>query len=184
MEKKLTTLEKITIQEKEDRYVATKCLEELLKKGKDLTVTATDILDPVDLNCSVINQNDRLVKFNCEVKERYKDERKLKMYPNAELRVDKYNRMREATPEGKKLLYMVLLNKEKCLLFDLDKIDWSKIEKVDWKIEVTHMNSNTKWTVHPTYLIPYDMAVATTDCSDYFNEYQTSITTDKTFKYE
>lgn len=167
--------ERIEAQERQDRYVASECLKVMLRKGKDLTIKPTPILESVDLNCSVINLKDKLIQFNVEIKERNKNEWQLEHYPHAELKVDKYNRMREATPEGTRLLYMVLLNNQTCLVFDLDNLDWSKVEKRDWVIKRTQMNPNSDYVSTPTYFIPYDLAVVSMDCSAYFNEWTTTI---------
>ena len=160
--------EKIRLQEEKDRYVATKCLERLLYKGSDLQITPTEIEDYVDLNCSIINTKGNYVPFNVEIKERYKNEEQLAKYPNAELKVAKLERMKQATPTGTKLLYMVLLNEKECLLFDLDKIDWDLIPKRNWRIKQTQFNPNSPYISTPTYFIPYSAATATLDCSQYF----------------
>ena len=177
--------EKIEAQEKQDRYVAAKCLKELLKKGKNLQIKPTAITDYVDLNCSVVNLKDNKINFNVEIKERNKTEWQLKNYPQAELKVAKYNRMREATPQGTRLFYMVLLNNEKCLLFDMDNLDWTKVDTIVWNIKATQMEENSPIVPTPTYLIPYDMAIATTDCSEYVAEYRSTITCDiNQYNYE
>ncbi len=160
--------ERIRLQEEKDRYVAQKCLEKLLYKGSDLQITPTNIEDYVDLNCSVINTKGKKIPFNVEIKERYKDEEQLQKYPNAELKVAKLKRMKQATPTGTKLLYMVLLNEKECLLFDLNKIDWSNIPLRNWRIKQTQFNPNSPYVSTPTYFIPYSAATATLDCSEYF----------------
>lgn len=162
-------------QERKDRFVASKCLEHLFSKGKNLTIVPTEITDYVDLNCSVVNLKDRLIPFNVEIKERFKNEEQLAKYPNAELKEEKLERMRNATKEGVKLLYMVLLNNKTCLVFDLDNLDWSKVEKRNWRIKRTQLNPNSDYITVPTYFIPYELAVATMDCSGFFNEWTTTI---------
>lgn len=158
-------------QEKKDRFVAENCLNHLLRKGTDLKIKGTDLYNAVDLKCSVINSNNKKVPFNVEIKERFKDENQLKRYPNAELKVKKLNRMRRETPKGTKLYYMVLLNEKECLMFDLDKLDWSNIELKNWVIKRTQLDPNSDLVVEPTYFIPYDMARVKMDCSGYFKEY-------------
>ena len=162
------TAQRIEIQEFKDRYVATECLKELLKKGKDLKINPTDITDYVDLRCSVINLEDRYIPFNVEIKERIKSEQQLAKFPNAELKVAKYDRMRKATRKGTRLLYMVLLNKETCLVFDLDKLDWTKVEKKNWRIKQTQMDENSPYIEVPTYFIPYNLAICKMNCKEYY----------------
>lgn len=179
----MTTTERIEEQERQDRYVAARCLRKLLYKGKDLKINPTEITDYVDLNCSVINLKDKLIQFNVEIKERNKNEWQLKNYPHAELKVSKYNRMRQATPEGTRLLYMVLLNNKTMLLFDMDNLDWSKVEKRDWMIKITQMDDNSPYVATPTYFIPYDLAIARLDCSDYVEEYKTTLSRESLDSY-
>lgn len=179
----MTTLERIEAQERQDRYVASRCLHSIFYKGKDLKINPTNITDYVDLNCSVINLNDKLIQFNVEIKERNKNPWQMEHYPQAELKVSKYNRMRQSTPKGTKLLYMVLLNNERCIVFDLDNLDWSKVEKKNWKIKITQMDDNSPYVETPTYLIPYDLAVANIDCSGYIKEYKTTISNENITEY-
>ena len=166
---------KIELQEEKDRYVASECLKWLLRKGTNLNITPTEITDYVDLNCSVINQKGNNVPFNVEIKERFKNEQQLQKNPNAELKVDKLERMRSVTKKGTKLLYMVLLNNKTCYLFNLDKLDWSKVEKRNWRIKRTQFNPNSDYITVPTYFIPYELADVTMDCSNFFNDYELNL---------
>ena len=166
---------KIEQQENMDRYVAEECLKWLMRRGKDLTIVPTDTTDYVDLNCSVINNNNIKVPFNVEIKERFKNGEQLIKYPCAELKEEKLERMKSVTPKGTTLLYMVLLNKEKCLIFNLSKLDWSKVEKKNWRIKRTQFNPNSDYVTYPTFFIPYDMAIAKCDCSNFFNQYELNL---------
>lgn len=159
----------ITAQEKKDRFIASKCLTELLSKGKDLQIKPTEITDSVDLNCSVVNKNNKKIPFNVEIKERYKSDYQLKLYPNAELKADKLKRMKSVTPKGTKLFYMVLLNNKECLLFDLDKLDWSKVTTKYWHIKRTQVNPNSDYIDVLTHFIPYDLALKRIDITEYVN---------------
>lgn len=160
------TLDIINKQENKDRYVASLCLERIFQNRKNLSITATPITDSVDLRCSVDT-----TPFNVEIKERFKNEKNLEKYPFAELRVDKYNRMREETPKGTSLLYMVLLNEDRCLIFNLDKLDWSKVEKFDWWIKKTQVDPNSGYTKEPMYNIPYSLANVNISCSEYYKQF-------------
>ncbi len=166
---------KIEQQEEMDRYVAEECLKWLMRKGKELIMIPTQITDYVDLNCSIINKEDKRVPFNVEIKERYKNEEQLAKYPCAELKEEKLERMKSITPEGTQLLYMVLLNKKECLIFNLSKLDWSKVEKRNWRIKRTQFNPYSDYVTYPTFFIPYDMAVAKCDCSNFFNQYELNL---------
>lgn len=165
----------IEAQEKKDRYVASECLKWLMRKGSELTILPTDTKDYVDLNCSVINTNNVKVPFNVEIKERFKNDDQLKKYPHAELKVDKLERMKSVTPDGTRLLYMVLLNNKTCYLFNLSNLDWSRVEKRNWRIKRTQFNPYSDYVTVPTYFIPYDMATVTMDCSNYFEDYELNL---------
>ena len=167
---------KIEAQEIQDRYVASECLKVIFQKGENLVIVPTDIRASVDLNCSVVNLKKDTIPFNVEIKERNKNEWQMKNYPYAELKVDKYRRMREATPEGTRLLYMVLLNNKTCYLFHMDKLDWTKVGQMDWTIKRTQMDPKSDYITVPTLLIPFEQACYTMDCSEYVNEYKSTIT--------
>lgn len=167
-----TTKQKIELQEAKDRFVASECLKFLFRNQKNLIINPTDITDWVDLNCIVDTNNKGEVPFNVEIKERFKSPEQLAKYPNAELKVDKYERMKAVTPKGTVLFYMVLLNNEKCLIFNMDKINWDNVVKKNWWIKRTQMNPNSDYVCTPTYFIPYSEATVTMDCSNYFNNYE------------
>lgn len=165
----------IEAQEEKDRYVASECLKWLMRNGKNLTIVPTEITDYVDLNCSVINTENNLVPFNVEIKERFKNDEQLAKYPFAELKEAKLQRMMSVTPNNTRLLYIVLLNKKDCLVFNLSKLDWSKVEKRNWRIKRTQFNPNSDYVTVPTYFIPYSMAIAKCDCSNFFEEYELNL---------
>lgn len=169
------TTARIEAQEEKDRFVASKCLEEIFKKGRDLQITPTEITSHVDLKCSIINQKNKKIPFNVEIKERYKNQEQLEKYPNAELKVSKYKGMKQETPKGTLLLYMVLLNNKTCLVFDLDNLDWSKVEMRKWRTKRTQMSDNSDYIEVPTFFIPYELASVSIDCSQYFNEWTTTV---------
>lgn len=90
----MTTKERIEEQEKKDRFVASKCLAQILSSGTDLQLTATRISDYVDLYGEITNSKGKRVPFTVEIKERFKDKEQLAKYPNAELKVEKLERMK------------------------------------------------------------------------------------------
>lgn len=171
----ITTKQKIEAQEAKDRYVAGECLKYIFRNQQNLSITPTDILDNVDLECSCTLKNGEKVDFVVEIKERYKDKAQLEKYPNAELKVDKYERMRKRTPQGTILFYMVLLNNESCLIFNMDKLNWNKVQRKVWYIKKTQMDINSPVVPTPTYFIPYSEASITMDCSNYFNNYNPNL---------
>jgi hypothetical protein len=169
--------ERIEAQEKKDRYVASECLKWLLRNGKDLNIVATEIKDGVDLRCSVTDiRNDNHVRFNVEIKERYKNNFGLSKYPYAELKVSKLANMRRSTDyDTTRLYYMVLLNQNTCYLFNLDSLDWENIEKGWWHVKKTQLDDNSDYEDVEIYKIPYSMAVAVCNCKNFFKEYELNL---------
>lgn len=158
---------RIEAQEKKDRFVASKCLAQILSAHTDLQLTATSITSWVDLYGEVTSaKTGRRKQFTVEIKERFKDADQLKKYPTAELKVEKAERMQKSQKGA--LLYMVLLNEKECLLFDLTNQDWDNTKQVIWNIKKTQLDPNSEKVPTPVYLIPYDKAIVKIDCSKYF----------------
>jgi hypothetical protein len=167
---------RIEKQEKKDRYVAGECLKWLLRKGTDLQIKETPITCGVDLACSVNNTEGRNIKFNVEIKERYKNHQSLTKYPYAELKVNKLRRMRNSTDyDTTRLYYMVLLNQETCIMFNLDTLDWEDIEKGTWHIKKTQLDDDSEYEDVEIYKIPYSKAVATCNCKNFFKQYELNL---------
>lgn len=164
-------LKEIIEQEKRDRFVTTKCLEKLLSKGSNLQINVTKLKDHVDLKCSVDNTNRKTFYFNVEIKERNKNEYQLQQYPHAELKLEKYNLMRQETPQSTALLYFVILNQSTGYLFNLTKIDWNKVKHANWRVKRTQMKPNSQYETVPIYQIPFELACKKIDCKEYFDEY-------------
>lgn len=166
----LETKKRIEEMELKDRFIAENCLRNLLKKATSVTVKPTEIEDHVDLNCSCTTDKGKTIPFNVEIKERNKSQEQLDKYGyNCELRVDKYQRMRAATPKGTKLYYMVLFNNDTMYLFDMDSLDWSKVEKFNWRIKRTQMSDYSDYVTYPTYKIPLNLATITYDYKPILN---------------
>jgi hypothetical protein len=165
---------RIEKQESKDRYVAKKCLEKIIKDGWNLKMEGTkDAFCPVDLTCTATSRYDKDFLFNVEIKERYKNDYQLQNYPYAELKHDKLIRMRRATDyDSTRLYYMVLLNYNTCYLFDLDDIDWENIETFVWHIKKTQFDNDSEvYEDALTYKLPYHLAKAKCDCSEFYREF-------------
>jgi len=166
----MTTTQKIYNQEIKGRFIGSKCLNKMFG-GRDLKIQPTAIKESVDLKCNAYGKSGKRANFNVEVKERYKNQENLKKYPYAELKVDKLNRMRKATPQGTKLFYMVLLNAKEMLLFDIDKIDFSKVKIFNWWTKKCQEDENSELIETPIYQIPYKLAIKKLDITQYFEDY-------------
>ena len=87
------------------------------------------------------------------------------------MKIDKLNRMRKATPQGTKLFYMVLLNAKEMLLFDIDKIDFSKVKIFNWWTKKCQEDENSELIETPIYQIPYEWAIKKLNIEQYFEDY-------------
>lgn len=162
--------EQVQKNEEKGRYIAENVLSDFLKNYQ-YSVTATPVDCYVDLK-GTITTSKRNIDFQVEVKQRYKSEEQIMKYgSNVELRVDKYNRMLTESPNGTSLLYMVLLNESTVYLFNMKKLDWSKVTTFNWKIRQTQVDPNSPYLYYPTYKIPTTLAFAKLDCSKYFQQW-------------
>ena len=88
-----------------------------------------------------------------------------------ELKTLELDTLKYITPDNVQLYYMVLLNEEKCMLFNLDKLDWNKVKTVTWHIKKTQYWDQSYYVDTPVYMIPYEMAEAECDCTQYYQDY-------------
>lgn len=158
------------LHEEKGRSIAANCIREALYPYP-VNLSCAELTSSVDLQGYVYKDNCSF-DFNVEVKERRKNQDILKRFPDCELRVDKYKRMLSETPEGTELLYVVLLNESKCYIFNLTRLDWSKVSIKDWEIKRIQVASNSDYKSYQIYQIPTDLAWATIDCSKYYNQYR------------
>ena len=156
--------------EQKDRFIG-QCVLEQIFKDRKLDINETDTFCSVDLKCTALNKKDKRIKFNVEIKERYKSQENIIKYPYAELRVDKLDRMKQETGKKTALLYMVLLNDTTMYLFNLSKLDWSKVGIYNWRIKACQSDQNSPYTYKPIYQIPYNMAFKKMDITEYVNAY-------------
>ena len=70
----MTIDKKIFYQEVKDRWIATQILKnDVFEHGENVRITATNFVEHVDLKGSVLNKNGKRIKFNVEIKERFKN---------------------------------------------------------------------------------------------------------------
>ena len=144
--------------ERRDREITERALRDYLEaKGdiEDVRFIETEITDSIDLKCS------------------------------AELKQDKYWRMRDYSlgqnEEGDVvLIYIVLLNRQKMLVFDLDHRSCLDMKDVFyWRIKRTQVDFMSEMVTVPTYLIPYEEAILEIDIEKYFIDYARDCETEK-----
>lgn len=174
------TTDKIVKNENRDRYVAARMIYDSVKEGvENISITPTDLYCPYDLtmNCDVpvFEYN---TTANCqvviEIKERYKDAEQLKKYPDIELKVSKYERIKRAS-KGRAIYYFVLLNETTGYIIDITDINKLKgVNIFNWRIKRTQLDDNSDYVIEPTYSIPVDNAARTIDISKYYKDYYDS----------
>ena len=115
-----------------------------------------------------------LVKVVIEIKERYKDAEQLKKYPDIELKVSKYERIKRAS-KGRAIYYFVLLNETTGYIIDITDINKLKgVNIFNWRIKRTQLDDNSDYVIEPTYSIPVNNAARTIDISKYYKDYYDS----------
>lgn len=174
------TTKKIINNENRDRYIAARMIYDSVKEGvENISITPTDLYCPYDLtmNCDVpvLEQN---TTANCqiviEIKERYKNEEQLKKYPNIELKVSKYERIKRAS-KGRAIYYFVLLNETTGYIIDITDINkLNGVEKFNWTIKRTQLDDYSDYVVEPTYSIPVENAKRTIDIKQYYTDFYNS----------
>ena len=170
--------ERINKSEALGREITTQWLEKkYAETGRDIKITPTPVECSVDLKVNLLDKElQHRQRVNIEVKVRKKNERQIKQYPHGELKVDKYNRMKEATDDGTGLFYCVLLdntdtNKQTLYLWDMDKLNWENVGRYEWETKYCQSDPDSETYVTPIYQIPFSQAVCTADITDIFKQY-------------
>ena len=148
--------ERIRKQEEHD-FNTTKMILERIYNNYTPTFTPTPEFSPSDMRYTVEGKSGNTYFYNVEIKSRNQDMEKWHTLP---LKEAKYQRLIQDTKEGEKLLYVALVNDYEYYIFSLSNIDFSKIEKRNWKIKVQEYNvGGSDYIEVPTYFIPTELAV-------------------------
>ena len=126
-----------------------------------ISISSTPVVFNYDLDLSVTYKG-KTTDYAIEIKERNKNEEILKKYPFAELKPSKLKLMRNEAKD-KKLIYIVFLNQETAYIFDIDKIDFTKIELYELFNKKVQFNNDSKMENELIYEIPYSMAIKQID---------------------
>lgn len=159
--------EKIYQQELKYRCIGSQLLYKLFLPSisGDITSSISISSTPCDYNYDIdlsVTYNGVKTDYAIELKERNKNEENMKKYPYAELKPSKLKLMRKEA-KGKKLIYIVFLNKETAYIFDINAIDFTKIELYEMRNKKVQFNSDSKYENELIYEIPYSMAIKTID---------------------
>ena len=105
-----------------------------------------------DMRFQFMKKDGDVVKFNVEIKSRNQS---LDDYDTLPLTVQKYCNLKDDTQDWERLIYISLVNDEEYFIFDLDKLDWNKVDCHNWFINDIEFSSGTpnKKKI-PTYFIP------------------------------
>ena len=160
----------IQLQEEKDYFVTSRIFKDLIAPG--CTLVKTPERCSVDMYGCVLG-NHGYIPFNVEIKERIKNEETLLRFPYAELKVSKFNNMKNTCTQGTKLFYTVLLNETIAYVYDFDYLDWETVETFEWEMKKTQFSNSNRMERVQVYNIPYSSATYTVSCSDYFKEWKT-----------
>lgn len=159
--------EKILEQELKYRCLGSQLLYKLFLPSisgdiaSSISITSTPVSYNYDLNLSVTYKG-KTTDYAIELKERNKNDVNMMKYPYAELKPSKLKLMRQEA-KNKKLIYIVFLNKETAYVFDIDKIDFTKIELYEIRNKKVQFNNESRYENEWIYEIPYSMAIKTID---------------------
>ena len=160
-------LDKIHEQELKYRFLGSNLLYNIFSKSisgdinSSISIESTPMTCNCDLNMSITFKG-KTTDYAIEIKERNKSKEILERYPFAELKPQKLKLMRNEA-KNRKLIYIVFLNKEKAFIFDINAIDFSKIELREILNKKVQFNNDSKLDNEWIYEIPYSMAVKTVD---------------------
>lgn len=150
-----------------DRYVTERMLEDTFKNNLK-EINYTPITASTDLNMIVTDKKGNEIVYDIEVKERNKD---IERFKYLELRKDKLERMLKCSHSKHKLIYIVLVNKEIAVVYDIRKLNWDEIEIFNWPIRKTQVDDESGYAIFPTYQIPIEKAVYTKKIDNYYKDY-------------
>lgn len=160
----------INQQENKDYYIASRFFQDLAN-GKSLKLQKASQYCPVDMYGMVVDKYGNQCPFNVEIKQRNKSQRELQLYPEAELKEDKLNRMEKATAAGTRLYYLSLVNGKTGYLFDMTTLDRSQFRHFEWTMKKTEYSDDDQLITVPTLGIPYDLAVYTLPLEQYYKDW-------------
>lgn len=139
--------DRIEKKENDDFQVAEKVMNEILKNNHP-KIEKTPSYTSVDLRLTAHTHN-KIVKMAVEIKERNS-----KGFVQIPLTCRKYCLMQNERNEDERLLYFIIFDKNKYLIFDLDKINWNKVKCRMWNIRKTQMDDDSRYEWTPTFFIP------------------------------
>ena len=146
--------ERIEKQEEQDFRIANAILKQLFTQFQPLTEKMPS-KSTYDMRMSAFT-NQSMHVYAIELKSRTQDLSKYKTLP---ITVRKLCNMQKARREGDKLIYMVLLNNEEYLIFDLDNIKLPLNSIAFWNIKKVEMDDDSIKEPTPTIFIPIDRAI-------------------------
>lgn len=169
-EKEEEVKKKIAIQEHKYRYITSLLLQDVFSPYcTGGTIVGTEYTCGIDVRftANTINYGD--ITYDIEVKERNKSEEKMIEYPNSELKKKKYESMCSAHTNTR-LIYIQYVN-EVAYVYNMDKVNWDNVLKLDWKIKKTEYDDESEYEIVPTFFIPYTQKVNIIDAHKYFDNY-------------
>lgn len=163
--------EKIKRQEEKDYYVVSRLMfDNLFDKVQNISFTQMPQFTFYDMSMTY-NHKGEDIQSAIEIKARNKSKELMTKYPYAELKVDKYNRIMSKTGIYDKVYYIQLVNEQTAYLYDLKKIDFTKVKKENWAIKKVQFSSTSTVGEEQTYMIPYTMGKRFDNINKYYQDY-------------
>lgn len=156
--------ERIKAQERKYRIITTQLIEDCFNEERfNLKIQATPINCFVDLRFTAYTENQEYT-YDVEVKE-YNNTN----FDSCILKEEKLKRM-IAERHNQKLMYLVFRDGI-AYMFNIDSIDFSKIEKKVIKNKVVQFDPNSPYKDELLYFIPLNMAVLKKNAKKYYETY-------------
>jgi hypothetical protein len=160
----------INQQENKDFYIASRFFQDLAGE-KPLYLQRANYYCSVDMYGMIVDKNGNQCPFNVEIKQRIKSKEELELYPEAELKKDKLERMEKATASGTRLYYLSLVNSQIGYLFDMTNLDMNQVREFNWTMKKTEFSDNDQLITVPTLGIPFSLAVHTLPLEQYYKDW-------------
>lgn len=152
--------------EKYDRQIITRCLEDWFVNGVDnVNITETPLKCHVDLEVSCTVPNGTIYDFTIEIKK----QNKLYYTSGEESVVLKKNKYINAIKiSGTRDLYYVVIHYNKAFLFDINRIDLNSLHTEFGFVKKQQMNPNSDIIKEEFYHIPLRLAKKVSDINGYY----------------
>lgn len=137
--------------------------DELNSNPLYMSVTAIrkSLYSSVDLEYSVNTTTGHTLTFGVEVKRRNKDRQSMERWPYMPLRLSKWEALRYVANQRRydAMYYVGLLNNEEAHIWDISRVDWTKVELQPWRVNIDEQRPHLGMQQEYVYFLPlYDFS--------------------------